>query len=166
MIFTQAPLRGVGKHPVRCSNMKTVNAYLARSSNIAATLYVTLADSTECFSSGAAPARHTPRRSVHGYQRQLDETCIGARVIDVLHCLSIVSGFREQDVLHEDLRIPVIKRKPARLHLDHDAVARQEHMVRVGEVEAVEQGFIRGEWLGRLQAFAITAPENVRGDHQ
>ena len=35
--------------------MKTVNAYLAHSSNIAARLYVSLVDSTECLSSGAAP---------------------------------------------------------------------------------------------------------------
>ena len=117
--------------------MKTVNAYLAHSSNIAATLYVSLVDSTECLSSGAALAPGTPRRSMHSYQRQLDETCIGARVMDVLHCLAVVGRFRNEDVRHEGLGIAVIQRKPARLHLDHDAVPRQEYMVRVGEIEAV-----------------------------
>lgn len=53
MIFIRAPLRDVGKHLVRCSNTKTVNAYLAQGSNALPGRTAPLIDSTECLSGSA-----------------------------------------------------------------------------------------------------------------
>lgn len=53
-------------------------------------------------------ARRAARRSVSADQRQLDEACLATRVIDALYRFAVVSGLRQQDVLHEGLRVAVI----------------------------------------------------------
>src|SRR5438876_9520485 len=90
------------------------------------------------------PASRTPsgaRRLLSLDDRQLDEARLPGRVVDPLGRLPIVLRLRPEDAGHERLRIAVVEREPARLDLHHHAMPGPEHVVRVGQGEAV------GEWL-------------------
>ena len=69
-------------------------------------------------------------------------------MVDALRGFAVVGGLGPENVGHESLRVAVVKRKPARLDLHHDAVARQEDVVGVGEIEAIEQWLVGGDGLG------------------
>src|SRR4029078_5565666 len=97
-----------------------------------------------------------PRR----HHRKLDE----ARRIHALDRFAVVGGFGPEDVRNERLGIPVVEREPARLHLHHDPVARQEDMVRGRKRELVEKRLARRDRLRRFQALAIPAPEECCRD--
>src|SRR5437899_12440648 len=88
------------------------------------------------------------------HQRQFEEACLAGGVIDTLRSLAIILGICPEDAGDESLRIAVVEREPARLDLHHHAVAWQEHVVRRGQREAIEQRLISRDRLGRLQALA------------
>src|SRR5512133_3660159 len=100
------------------------------------------------------------------HHRQLHTAGLSGGVVDALGGGAVVAGFGEEDVGHEGLGVAVIEGEPAGLHLHHDAVARQEHVVGRGQGEAVDQGFVRLQGLGRLRAFAVAASEDVRRHHE
>ena len=89
------------------------------------------------------------------HQWQLDEAGVFRRVIDFLRSLAIVGWFRPEDAPHKSLRVAVIQREPARVHLHHDLVAGQEDAVCGWQLESVEKRLIHFERLGRFQAFAV-----------
>src|SRR6185312_3655023 len=71
------------------------------------------------------------------HHRQLDVAGLPGRVVNALRGLDVVRRLGEEDVRHVGLRIAVVEREPARLHLHHDAVAGAEHVVCRGQLEAV-----------------------------
>src|SRR5215213_2529228 len=85
-------------------------------------------------------------------QRQLDET----RVVDPLCCFLVVLGPRPEDALHECLRVAIVKWEPARLDLHHDAVTRQEHVIRCRQFETIFQRLIGCDRFRKLQTLTIT----------
>ena len=89
---------------------------------------------------------------VHGCRdhRQFDEARLARRVVDPLRGFSIILRLGPEDVVDEGLRIAVVEREPARLNLHHDAVARQEDVVRRGQGEAVEQRLAGRDGLWRV----------------
>src|ERR1700674_5318847 len=87
-------------------------------------------------------------------------------MVDALSSFTIVTWLRPKDTWYESLRVAIVERKPARLDLDHDAVAWQEDMIRGGQSESVEQRNVGSNWLGCFQAFAIAAAEDVSRNHQ
>src|ERR1044072_2161508 len=97
-----------------------------------------------------------------GHERQLDEARLTGRVIDALRGLPVIARLGPEDVRDEGLRVSVVEREPTRLYLHHDAVPRQEDVVRRREREAVEQGLARLDWLRRLKALAVAPAEDVR----
>jgi hypothetical protein len=50
---------------------------------------------------------------------------------------------RAEDARHERLRVSIVKWEPARLHLHHDPVAGQEHVIRRWQRETVRQRPVR-----------------------
>ena len=78
---------------------------------------------------------------------QIDE----AAVIDPLGSLDIVGRLGEKDVIDKALRIAVIERKPARLHLHHNAMSRQKNMIGIRQFKHIADNFIgRMENLGLI----------------
>src|ERR1700747_231905 len=90
-----------------------------------------------------------------GHQRKLDEACLTSRVVDTLHSFPVIPGVGPEDVGHEGLRIPVIEREPAGLHLHHDAVSGQEDVVSGGQRKFIEKRLIGRDGLRSLEALAI-----------
>src|SRR5713226_3291149 len=101
-----------------------------------------------------------------GDQWQFDESDLAGRMVDALGGFAIVGGLGPENVGNESLRIAVVEGEPARLNLHHDAVAAQEHVIRRGEREAIEQRLVRREGLWRFKTLAIAAAENISGDHE
>src|SRR5262249_2492916 len=95
---------------------------------------------------------------------QIDITRFSRRVIDTLGCLHIVGGLCEEDIWHEGLWVPVIKREPCRLNLDHDAVTRLEYMVHRRQTEAICKRLVRRDGLRPVKTFTIAAPEDIHRD--
>ena len=87
-------------------------------------------------------------------------------MIDALRRFAIISRLGPEDVWHKRLRVAVIEREPARLHLHHDAVTRQKDMVRRRQSKAIKQRFVRHDRLWRFQTLPIASAENVGRDHQ
>ena len=87
-------------------------------------------------------------------------------MVNTLHGLAVVVGLGPEDVRHEGLRVAVVEGEPAGLDLHHDAVAGQEDVAGVGQGEAVQQRFIGHDRLGGIEVLAISAAEDVGGDHQ
>ena len=87
-------------------------------------------------------------------------------MIYALRRLAVIPRLGPENIRHECLRIAVVERKPARLDLHHDAMARQEDVIRRGQGEAIEQRLVGGDGLGGFEALAIAAAENVGRDHQ
>src|SRR5580693_1770752 len=83
-----------------------------------------------------------------------------------LRCFLVVGGLCVEDVRHKGLRVAVIQRKEARLHLHHDAVSGLEDMVHRWQAEAIEQGFVWSDGFGMLEAGAVAATEDVERDGQ
>src|SRR5437588_7839867 len=100
------------------------------------------------------------------HPRQFDETRLARRVINALRGFSVVAGFGPENTRHKRLRIAIVEGEPAGLDLHHDAVSRQENVVRRRQVESVKPGLVRRDGFGSLQALAITAAEDVCGNHQ
>src|SRR5437899_12910657 len=111
---------------------------------------------------GSTPHRHTSGR---GDDRQLDEAGLPRCMVEALRGFAIVAGLGPENIGDKSLRIAVVEREPARLNLHHDAVAGQEHVIRRGKREAIEQRLVRRESPGRLKALPVAAAENVGGDH-
>ena len=63
------------------------------------------------------------------YDRQPDRARQIARTINSLRRFRVVGWFREEDIIDEGLRVPVIKREPGRLNLDHNPMAGQEDVI-------------------------------------
>src|SRR6185503_20631970 len=93
------------------------------------------------------------------YEWQLDET----RVVNSLCCFSVVPGFGPEDALHERLRVPVVKREPARLNLHHDSMPGQKDVIRGRQRKPVFQRLIGYDRFRNLQTLAITSTKHVRG---
>src|SRR5207245_9859712 len=79
--------------------------------------------------------------------------------------LAVIPGVWPGNVGHEKLPIAIIKREPTGLDLYHDAVSGEEHVVRCGQVETVDQRFVGRQRFRSLQALAIAAAEDVGGIH-
>jgi hypothetical protein len=60
-------------------------------------------------------------------------------VIHALGRLDVVRGFRKENIPHERLGVAIVERKPTRLHLHHDPVSRQEHVIHGRQDEFVRQ---------------------------
>src|SRR5213593_947609 len=95
------------------------------------------------------------------YHRKIHVTGFIRRMVDALRGLYVVAGLREKDIRNKRLRIAIVKRKPRRLHLHHNAMSRCEHVIHGGQSKGV------GEWLSwrdRLrvfETFSIAAAEAV-----
>ncbi len=98
--------------------------------------------------------------------RQLDEAGGVGRAVDALRRLDVAGGRREEDIRHECLRVPVVERKPARLHLHHDAVTGKKDVIRGRQRELVGQRLSRRNRLRRREALAVAAAENIHRDAQ
>src|SRR5580692_5140041 len=92
-----------------------------------------------------------------GDQREFDEAGIAGAMVNALSGFAIVGRLGPEDVGDEGLRVAVVEREPARLDLHHDAMAGEEDVVGVGEIEAIKKRFIGGDGLGSFEAFAVAA---------
>src|SRR5580704_536443 len=90
-----------------------------------------------------------------GDQRKFDEAAVSGAMVYALSGLAIIGRLGPEDVGHEGLRVAVVEREPARLDLHHDAMAGQEDVVGVGEIEAIEKRFVGGDGFGSFKAFAV-----------
>src|ERR1700740_2740416 len=77
------------------------------------------------------------------HYRKIDKAGLSGRVPHALRCFLIVARLRIKNVWHEGLRIAVVKREEARLHLDHDAVSGFEDMICRWQAQAIEQRLVR-----------------------
>src|SRR5262245_4812328 len=98
-----------------------------------------------------------PPTSMGRDDRQLDEAGLIRSAIHALRCLAIVPRLSEENVVDEGLRVAVVKREPAGLDLHHDAVTRQEHVIRVWQREAIGLQVVGGNRAGMLKSVAITS---------
>src|SRR5581483_4861093 len=64
------------------------------------------------------------------HYRQLNKTRPAPLVINPLRRLLVILRLRPENVRHKFLWIAIVKRKPARLNLDHDPMPRLKHMIR------------------------------------
>ena len=87
-------------------------------------------------------------------------------MVNPLHRLAVVSRLRPENAADEGLWIAIVQRKPTGLDLQHDPVTREEDVVRRGQREAVQEGLMRRDRFGCLEALAIAAAENVGRYHQ
>ena len=85
---------------------------------------------------------------------------------DALRCGLIIRRLGVEDVGHEALRIAVIKREQARLHLHHDAVAGGKDMVHMRQAELVVQRLAGRQRRRGVEAMHIAAPVNLDADRQ
>src|SRR6202021_1849720 len=94
------------------------------------------------------------------HHRQVDEASAGGAVKDLDRRFLVIAGFGEKDIVHVGLRVSVIQGKPARLHLHHNAVSRQEHMIGGRQREAENLLLIGRDrfWVGeglRVEAMRL-----------
>src|SRR5262245_25256654 len=82
--------------------------------------------------------------------RQVDITRLTGSVVNALRRLHVVTGFREEDVRYERLRITVVQRKERRLHLNHDPVSGFEDVVGRRQREGKRQRLV---WREGLRTF-------------
>ena len=84
-----------------------------------------------------------------------------------MRCVALTksSGFAYMIFVHKGLRVAVVERKPGRLDLHHDPMARQERMTDVRQSERIRQNLVRFDGLRVCRILAITAPQNVRREH-
>src|ERR1700676_371953 len=108
----------------------------------------------------------TSLRLRSAYQRKLDKAGLARRVVHPLHRFPVIARLGPKNIGHESLRIAVVQRAPARLDLHHDAMSREKNMIRGRQQKLIKQRFVRRERRRLLQALAITAPENVRRNHE
>src|SRR5260370_38729341 len=87
-------------------------------------------------------------------------------MVDLLLRLAIILWLGPEDAWDEGLRIAVVEREPAGLHLHHDAVAGQKDVVCGGQVEAIELRLSRSDWFRVFEAFTVASAEDVGGDHE
>ena len=79
---------------------------------------------------------------------------------DPLRGLAVIRWLGEEHIRHEGLRVAVIEREQARLHLHHHPVARLKHVVRGRQSELVRQRLVRCDRLGMLETLAVAAAED------
>jgi len=101
-----------------------------------------------------------------GDEGEIDEAGVGGGVVDALGGFAVVGGLGPENVGDESLGIAVVEGEPARLDLDHDAMAGKEDVIGVGKIEAIEQRLVGSDGMGSFEAFAIAAAEDVAGDHE
>src|SRR5262245_27545910 len=101
-----------------------------------------------------------------GPERQLDEAALLGGVIDSLRRLAVIARFGRKDTRDKRLRVPVVKREPARLDLHHDSVPRPKNMIGRRQGETVLERRVWRNRLGLGEALAVPAAENVGGDHE
>src|SRR5580698_6841412 len=87
-------------------------------------------------------------------------------MINPLYGFSEICRLGPENICYERLRIAVIERKPARLDLHHDPVARKEYVVCRREGEVIQEGRTGRNRFGNLQALAISAAENIGRNHE
>ena len=104
--------------------------------------------------------------STSGHLGQRDITLIRAAYPDLLNSFLVSLGWREEDIRNKGLGITVVKRKPARLYLYHDAVSWLEHMVGVGQSKLIRQRRVGSDRSGLVEAFAIAAAQDVHCHRQ
>src|ERR1700733_6114579 len=100
------------------------------------------------------------------HQRQLHIALMPWGMPDFLLGFLVVAGFGPEDIRDEGLRVPVVEREPAGLHLHHDAMAWQEDMVRRGQQEFVFERRVGRNGMRDREALTVAAAEDVRRDHQ
>src|SRR5688572_13847745 len=69
-------------------------------------------------------------------------------------------------IRYKGLRISIIKGEPRALDLDHNAVALFECVVLAAEVDLILLYLIRFDGFSLFKAFAVTASEDLVGNHQ
>src|SRR5579872_678325 len=118
--------------------------------------------------SPAAPPRAASpdAPSVPCDHRQIDEARGPAGVEHLLGRLLIISGSCEEYVLYIGLGVAVVEREPARLHLHHEAVARQEDVIHLWERKAVQLDLARRYGARMTQALAVAAAKDIHCDGQ
>src|SRR5213593_1371423 len=95
------------------------------------------------------------------YHRKIHVTGFIRRMVDALRRLYVVAGLREKDIRDERLRIAIVKRKPRRLHLHHDAMPGFELVIYGGQSKRVGQCLIWRDRLRTFETFSIPAAEDV-----
>src|SRR5260370_32176464 len=93
-------------------------------------------------------ARMLSHTESSGGERQLDEAELLGGVIDPLRRLAVIARFGPEDIRDKRLRIPVVKREPARLDLHHDAVPRPKNMISRRQGETVKERRVLRNRLG------------------
>src|SRR5215831_9679413 len=96
---------------------------------------------------------------------QFDEAGVAGRVINPLCCFLIVLHLSEENVANERLRIAVVQREPGGLNLYHDAMSREENVVRMWQRELIKERSVRRDRFRGFKPFTISAAEDVRGHH-
>jgi hypothetical protein len=66
------------------------------------------------------------------YERQGDPGIVAGLVIDAVGGLDVVGWFGKEDVVYVGLGITVVEGESTGLDLDHDAMAAEEDVVRIG----------------------------------
>src|SRR2546423_11972053 len=98
-------------------------------------------------------------------QRQRDKTCLAGHVVDTLRGFLVILRLGPEDTLHKRLRVAIVKWKPARLNLDHDAMTRQKHVIRCRNGDAIKQRRVWRDRFRKLQTLTITTAKHVSRDH-
>src|SRR5215469_2494335 len=89
-----------------------------------------------------------------------------AGAVHLVGRLLIVGFLRFKNIRNEFLRVAVIEREPRALHLNHDAVAFFEHVIRRVQVNREWRNLPRNNRLGFLVRIAVAPAEDFVRDHQ
>jgi len=91
------------------------------------------------------------------HQRQFNETRLPRSVVDPLYRFAVIPRLGPKDIRHKRLRISIVEREPARLHLNHHAVTREKDVVRRGQREAVQQRLVGFDRLAALHLAVLVS---------
>ena len=83
-----------------------------------------------------------------------------------LRSLLIIPRLGVKNIVNVLLRVPIIKREQRRLHLQHNLVSRQKHVIHLRQPEVIQQRLVSRNRLRMLKARPVAAAENVSSDRQ
>ena len=86
--------------------------------------------------------------------------------INAMRGLLIVRLLGFKNIGDKLLRVTIDDRKPGALHLDHDAVAPLEDVVRGVQVDRKRRDGAGDKWFRRFERIAEASTEYVVGNHQ
>src|SRR5258708_14300863 len=80
--------------------------------------------------------------------------------------LPIVTRFGHKNIVDVSLRVTVVQREPARLHLNHQAMSGQEDMVRIRQIEPETNFLVGRDRLWIIETLIIAAAKDITCYHQ